>query len=171
VLSPDRHDPPQPVELTADPEFSERVVRLTITSAFGLAVIWFLSVVTVQPHPMVGWSLGLGWLLMPTILGVSLRWPRLRYALVVPSTLITIALLAICVTALPAGSRVISTGWLCITAGVLLGGLLGVWFWFRWLPVPAALFSPFSRGRWALIAVHVGLIVVGIGLLSFAATV
>jgi hypothetical protein len=49
-----------------------------------------------------------------------------------------------------------------VTAGVLLGGVLGLWFWYRLLPVPAALDDPFSRGRWTLIAVHVSLIVVGL---------
>ena len=167
-MAPDRpQNPLHPIELTTDPRFTKRVVRLTITSAFALALIWFLSTVTLQPHPMIGRGLALGWLLMPSILGLSLRWPRLRYALIVPSTLVTVALLAICMTALP-DNKVIGTGWVLITGGVLLGALLGAWFWFRWMPVPARLSDPFSQGRSALIVVHVGLIAVGVGLISFA---
>jgi hypothetical protein len=161
-------DPLQPTELTADPRFTERVVRLTITSACALALIWFLSTVTLQPHPMIGLGLALGWVLMPSVLGLSLRWPRLRYALIVPATLVTVALLAICATALPQ-NRVIASGWLLITGGVLLGALLGAWFWFRWMPVPGRFSDPFSRGRWALIVVHIGLIALGVGLIGFSA--
>jgi hypothetical protein len=58
-----------------------------------------------------------------------------------------------------------------MTAGVLFGGMLGVWFWFRWLPVPRGLHEPFSRARWGLIGVHVSLIVAGIGLVLLRAAV
>src|SRR5258705_3506204 len=104
---------------------------------------------------------------MPSILALSLRRPRLRYALILPSSLVTVALVAICVTALPEG-QVARAGWVLITTGVFLGGILGAWFWFRWLPVPAALADPFSRGRRALIASHGCLIVFppGLGCLS-----
>ena len=105
---------------------------------------------------------------MPTILGLSLRWPRFRYGLVVPATLVTGALLAICATALPENHVAVS-GWLLVTGGVLLGGVLGVWFWFRLLPVPTDLTDPFSGGRLALIVVHVGLIIIGLGLVGFVA--
>jgi hypothetical protein len=40
--------------------------------------------------------------------------------------------------------------------------LMGAWFWFRMLPVPAALDDPAAAGRWALIAMHVTLIVTGL---------
>lgn len=105
---------------------------------------------------------------MPSILGFSLRWPTLRYVLVLPSFLVSVGLLAVCAMTPPA-NRVARAGWLFITVGVLLGGLLGVWFWFRWLPVPGGLAHPFSRGRRTLIAIHVFLIVVGLALVSIAA--
>jgi hypothetical protein len=54
-----------------------------------------------------------------------------------------------------------AAGWPLMTAGVLLGGALGLWLWFRLLPVPAALDDPLAGGRWGLIAVHVVLVVVG----------
>jgi hypothetical protein len=44
--------------------------------------------------------------------------------------------------------------------------LLGLWFWYRLLPVPASLDDPFSPGRWTLIAVHIAAIVVGVVLAS-----
>lgn len=168
-MTSDQRRTPPPIEMTGDPAFGKRVLRLTIISAFALALIWFLSAVTLQTHPMIGRGLALGWLLMPSILGLSLRWPRLRYALIIPSTLISLALLAICITALPDVNKVVGSGWLLVTSGVLLGGVLGAWFWFRWLPVPRRLMDPFSRGRWALIAVHIGLIVIGLGLISSSA--
>ena len=157
------------VELTADPAFARRVVRLAVTSAFALGLIWFLSGVTLEAHRMIERGLAGGWLLMPSILGLSLRWPRLRYAIVVPSTLVSLALLAICATALPEDA-VTRSGWLLITSGVLFGAVLGAWFWFRWIPVPVGLSDPFSRGRWVLIVVHVSLIVAGITLLGLSAT-
>ena len=67
--------------------------------------------------------------------------------------------------------QVARAGWVLITTGVFLGGILGAWFWFRWLPVPAALADPFSRGRWALIAIHVCLIVFGLALVGLSAVV
>ena len=51
-----------------------------------------------------------------------------------------------------------------MTAGVLLGGFMGLWFWFRVAPVPAGLDDPTARGRWSLIALHVALIVLGLAL-------
>ncbi len=64
---------------------------------------------------------------------------------------------------------VLQTGWLLVTTGVFLGGLLGIWFWFRLIPVPAALDDPFSTGRWALIGIHVTSIVVGLALIAAGA--
>ncbi|MGZ6255705.1 MAG: hypothetical protein ACXWMB_01645, partial [Candidatus Limnocylindria bacterium] len=93
----------------------------------------------------------------------SLPRPRLRTALVLPASLVSVALLAICVAWLP-GERLAAAGWVLITAGVLLGGVLGLWLWYRLLPVPASLDDPYSQGRWGLIGLHVVLIVVGWGL-------
>jgi hypothetical protein len=141
---------------------------LAITSGFVLAFIWLLSAATLQAHPMIDGALAGGWLLMPSILALSLRWPRLRYALIVPSSFVSVALVAICATELPE-DIVAGTGWLLVTVGVLFGGVLGAWFWFRWMPVPTSLVDPFSLGRWALIAVHVSPIVAGLALISLSA--
>jgi len=154
--------------MSGDRQFARRVRRLAITSAIALGLVWRLAATTLDAHPLVEGGLAGGWLLMPSILGLSLRWPRLRYALVVPSVLVSVALLAICAAARPVNSAA-GNGWLLITAGVLLGGVLGMWFWFRWMPVPGWLAHPFSRGRWVLIAIHVSLIVVGLAVVSAAA--
>lgn len=80
-----------------------------------------------------------------------------------PSVLVSLSLLAICLTAsIP--DLAMRIGWLLLTVGIWFGGLLGVWFWFRWLPVPYVLNEPFSTARWMLILVHVALIVAGIGM-------
>jgi hypothetical protein len=63
------------------------------------------------------------------------------------------------------------TGATAYPPAMLLGGFLGIWFWFRWLSVPELLDYPFSRGRWLLIGVHVALIVTGlivVGVRAFA---
>jgi hypothetical protein len=65
------------------------------------------------------------------------------------------------------GQPIAGLGWLLVAAGLLLGDLMGGWFWFRWVPVPDALNEPFSLGRWRLIAVHVALICVGLALAAF----
>lgn len=154
-----------PVELTKDPEFARRVIRLAVTSSIALGVIWLLAIATLDAHPAVELSLGLGWLLMPLILFVSLQWPRLRYALAIPSVLVAAPLLIISGSDLPA-DQVARSGWILLTVGILIGGVLGVWFWFRWFPVPASLHTPFSPPRWALIGVHVALIVLGVILVT-----
>lgn len=135
-----------------------------------LGLVWFLSRATLDIHPAIGVGLAMGWVLMPTFLGLSLRWPGVRYALVIPSSLVSVSLFAICLTALPEDGGA-SAGWLLIAAGVLFGGVLGIWFWYRRFPVPNGLQDPFSSGRWALIAVHVGLIVVGLALVSLSALI
>ena len=155
------------VELTADPRFARRIIRLALTSASALGLIWWLSATKLHAHEAVSIALAVGWLLMPLVLVLSLRWPKLRYALVVPSFLVGLALLAVCTSALPE-ERVASAGWLLITGGVLLGGVLGAWFWFRWLPVPARLVDPFSPGRWVLVATHVSLITAGLALVGLS---
>ena len=53
-----------------------------------------------------------------------------------------------------------------VTAGILLGSVLGLWFWYRLLPVPSALDDPFSPGRWTLIGIHIAMIVLGLMLAS-----
>lgn len=153
------------VELSDDRRMAGRVRRLAGTAVVALGLIWWLAVSTLEAPPLIGVSLLLGWASMPTILMLSLARPRLRYALVIPSSLVGIPLIGICALFLPA-SPMAAAGWLLIAAGILLGSALGLWFWYRVLPVPRGLDDPFSAGRIALIGVHVALIVVGAGLAS-----
>ena len=156
-----------PLELSDDPRFARRIVRLAVTSMIMLGVIFALALNTPHPARSVVIALALGWMLMPTLLLTSLRWPRVRYGLLVPSTLVSLSLVAISVNQ---SSQDLMTwaGWWSLTFGVLLGGLMGVWFWFRWLPVPVLFHDPFSRARWALIVLHVALVVIGAGLVKAA---
>jgi len=159
----------RPIELTAHPRFAPRVKRLAATSAVALGLVWGLAVTTLSAPPLVLASLAAGWVLMPTMLFASLARPRLRLGLPVPASLVGVALLAISAFWLPS-DRIAATGWPLITFGVALGGVLGMWFWFRLAPVPAGLDDPYSPGRWALIGIHVGLIVVGLALAATALT-
>jgi hypothetical protein len=155
------------VEMTSDPAFLERVRRLATVSTIALGVMWALAFRTLQAHSAIHLTLLAGWVLMPTVLRVSVQRPRIRLLVAVPATLVGAALVAICVTALPA-DRVARVGWVAATAGILLGGVLGAWFWYRWLPVPAFLDDPYSRGRWLLIGAHVALVVAGLALVALA---
>jgi len=152
------------VEMTADRAFARRVTRLAFTSAVALGVVWALALRAGQARPTIGWLLAGGWLLMPTVLFASLGRPLLRYALVVPATLVSVALVALSVAVIPAipVGGMAAVGWVLVTCGVLVGGTLGLWFWFRLMPVPAALNDPFSRWRWALVGIHVMLVVSGL---------
>jgi hypothetical protein len=157
---------PVPIELTDDARIERRVIRLAATSVIALGLLWGLATATLTIPDLVSLALVIGWIVMPITLLSSLSSPRARYLLVVPAILVTLGLLAICLTALPAAFPA-AAGWLLVTAGVVLGGLLGLWFWYRVAPVPAGLDDPYAAGRWALIAIHVALVVVG---LSMAAT-
>jgi hypothetical protein len=154
-----------PVELTTDARFAPRVKRLALTALVALGLIWWLAVSTLDAPSMVNVGLATGWILMPAILAASLARPRLRYALVVPAGLVSVSLLAISASSLPS-NIIVASGWLLITLGISLGGLMGLWFWFRLLPVPDALDDPFSSARWTLIGLHVALIVLGLALAS-----
>jgi hypothetical protein len=152
-----------PVELSADPAFARRVRRLGLVSLVALGAVWGLAVSTLDAPPLVEGALLAGWALMPATLFASLAWPMVRIGLTLPASLVTLGLLAIVIGWLPE-SPVAAAGWLLILAGVALGGAMGLWLWYRLLPVPAAFAHPFSPARWRLIGVHVALIVVGLAL-------
>ncbi|HEX6300478.1 MAG TPA: hypothetical protein VF148_08440 [Acidimicrobiia bacterium] len=154
------------IEMSDDPSFLPRVRRLSGVSSIVLGIIWLLAMRTTEPHNVIiDGALFAGWILMPTVLWTSIRRPEIRPWVFLPSTLITLGLGALCLTALPTDSQIVS-GWLLVTAGILFGGFLGGWFWFRWLPVPASLDAPFASGRWALIGAHVLMIVAGLVLVA-----
>ena len=152
-----------PVELSADPRMTRRIKRLAGVSLVALGLIWWLAAATLAAPSVVNATLAAGWALMPTILVVSLARPRLRYALVLPGTLVGSGLLAICGWWLPMEPAA-AVGWWLMAAGVLIGSGLGLWFWYRVLPVPGWLDDPFAPARWAFIGLHVGLIVVGLAM-------
>jgi len=156
-----------PVELSADRRMAARVQRLGWVSLFALGLVWWLAAISLAAAPWVLWMLAAGWALMPTTLFASLAWPRLRYALVLPASLVSVGLLAILVWWFPTDPMA-AAGWALLTVGVLLGGGMGLWFWFRIGPVPAALDDPYAPGRWALIGLHIGLIVAGWGLAALS---
>ena len=161
--------PRAPVELTGEPRFNRRVIRLATTSAVALGLIWGLEIATLQAHFSVGICLAAGWILMPALLVASLRWPVVRYGLTLPSTLVSAGLIAICLTALSPGWGLAGIGWFMTTAGVLIGDVLGLWFWLRLAPVPGPLNDPFGAGRWILVATHIFMIVAGLALVALAA--
>jgi hypothetical protein len=147
------------VELTDDRAFSQRIQRLVVISADALGEIWGLAYLQEAP----AWTqmlIGLGWVLMPVLLARSLRRPTLRYLLVLPASCVSLGLIGIVLS----GPDATRAGWILITLGVLTGGTLGMWFWYRWAPVPAGLENPFGSSRIALIAVHASLVLVGVGL-------
>jgi hypothetical protein len=143
------------------------VLRLALTSLVALGVIFALWAESRRGGVLVGVALAAGWVLMPAILLVSLRRSSARFALAVPATLVGGGLIAIS-AANSAGPPVEEMGWLLMSAGVLFGGVLGAWFWFRVLPVPRHLRDPDAPGRWLLIAIHVGLIVAGMCLVAIS---
>lgn len=156
-----------PIELTGDRRIRSRVLRLAAVSLVALGLVTGLAAATLDAPAAVVAGLALGWVLMPTVLVWSLSELRVRYLLVVPSTLVTLGLLAICLGWMPA-SALAATGWLLMTIGVGLGGVFGLWLWFRLMPVPAGLDDPLAPGRWALIGVHVGFVVIGWALAATA---
>jgi len=155
------------VEMSSDPAFLRRVRRLAIVSAIALGPMWALAVGTLEAHVAVYLALFGGWVLMPTVLGLSIRRPGVRLLVALPTTLVVAALVAICLTALPV-DRVAGAGWLTVTVGIAFGVFLGAWFWYRWLPVPASLKDPCSKGRSIFIVVHVALVVLGLLLVAVA---
>ncbi|MFM9108960.1 MAG: hypothetical protein ACKOWF_19915 [Chloroflexota bacterium] len=151
------------IELTDDRRFAGRVARLAAVSLVALGMIWRLASRGGIPEPAPTLLLA-GWIAMPCLLAASLFWPRLRPGLVAPSTLVTAGAAAAAWTA--AGPA--RAGWVLLRAGILLGDLLGLWLWLRLAPVPRAWTDPFSRRRWAVIAVHVLLVVAGMTIVAAA---
>lgn len=149
------------VEMTDSPGFAPRVRRLVWISATALGAIWAAAVTTLDAPLWVESLLAAGWALMPVLLALSLREPRVRYFVALPATLVTVALGATIVLGV-APTTLATAGWVLITAGILFGGLLGMWFWYRMIPVPAGLSDPYATGRWMLIGIHTGLILVGL---------
>lgn len=153
------------VELTEDAAFAGRVRRLARVSSVALGAIVVLAWGNLEVPWFVLAALIAGWCTMPAVLAVSVHRPRSRYLLMVPAGLVSGALLAISVAYLPSDAAA-QAGWLLITAGVLLGGTLGMWFWYRMLPVPARFEDPFGHGRMALIRVHIATVVSGMVLVA-----
>jgi hypothetical protein len=154
--------PAPPSEMSLDSRFQGRLRRLILVSSVALGVIFLLAVVTTDAGWLARGLLLGGWILMPSLLIVGLGRPWFRYLLSVPATLVSAGLLI--VTLGFNGTPQALTGWWLITAGVLFGGGLGTWFWFRLVPVPDRLTDPFATGRWALISVHVGLVLIGMAM-------
>jgi hypothetical protein len=150
-----------PVEQSADPAFARRVWRLGLVSLVAPGLIWLAALTRAPaPTPLLA-ALLAGWWLMPAVLFASIPRPPLRRLLTVPATLITVPTLAVALWWPPDGAPA-RIGWGLLAAGLLLGGVLGGWFWRRWAPVPAAFDAPFAPARWRLVALHVGLVVAGL---------
>ena len=151
------------VELTTDALFQKRVRRLVAVSAVALGLIFWLSVGDGAPLWVLA-LIGTGWILMPTFLAASLSKPSMRHLLVVPATAVGVGLIAMTLNTEGANQA----GWLLMTLGILSGGTLGAWFWYRWLPVPRLFDEPFGWPRLILLAGHIGLVLLGFGVLLTA---
>ncbi len=152
---------PHPVpalEFTHDRAFEARIRRLSVVSLVALAVIMGLAIRDDAP-PGVVLLLVAGWILMPTLLRLSLLRPGLRYGLAVPATLYAGGLTLFSLSDPPSAA-----GWWIITGALWFGALLGMWLWFRWLPVPRPLADPFGPARLALVAIHISAVLVGVAL-------
>ena len=154
-----------------NPPFSRSVVpdarikRLAIVSSVALGVIWLLAARSNDGTPAIEGALFAGWLLMPLVLASSLVRPRLLPALLLPSTLVSLGLLAISLNARESGSSD-APGWLLLLSGILLGDLLGAWLWFGVGPLPRCMRDPFGLPRSGLIGLHVALVAGGMALIA-----
>jgi hypothetical protein len=153
-----------PVEMSRDPGFTRRIKRLIAVSATALGPISFLVIFTGHADRAASGLMVAGWIAMPALLAASLRKPRWRYLLIIPAGLVSASLLTVALGY--DGATLSRIGWWVILAGVLAGGTLGGWFWYRWAPVPRSLDGPLAIGRWMLIVVHAGLVVVGVLLVA-----
>lgn len=157
---------PVPKELSTDQRFLGRLRRLVVVSSVVLGLIALFAALSTEASSLVIGLLVSGWILMPALLHAGIDRPRIRYLLALPATLVAAGLISVAVGF--AGEPAAQIGWWLITAGVLVGGSLGTWFWYRWMPVPGALQDPFSPGRLALIGVHVALVIIGVVLVIAA---
>lgn len=149
----------QSVEMTTDPRFTARIRRLIGVSTVALGSITLLVVFTADAGWLPAALMISGWVFMPALLAYSLPKPMSRYLLALPAAAASVALLLVAIES--TGSVWTRAGWWMLAIGLLTGGSLGVWFWYRWLPVPRPLDEPFSAGRWVLVSAHVGLVAVG----------
>ena len=158
-----------PVELTHDRASSVASDGWRSSARSRSGLIWALVVTSLDAPAVVDVGFAAGWLLMPSTLVASLaaadapvraRRPRVAGLARPPGGLSS----AGCPP-----TPVAATGWLAYPdGGRRLGAGLGLWFWYRLLPVPAALDDPFSAGRWALVGAHIGLVVAGAILAAIA---
>ena len=150
------------VELTHDPSFEARIRRLSVVSLIALGTITWLAIRDDASMAVV-LLLTTGWILMPPVLRASLRRPALRYGLSVPAALVAggLTLFSASATGLTATA---AAGWWMITGSLWFGALLGMWLWFRWLPVPARLNHPFGFARLVLVTMHIGGVLIGMAL-------
>ena len=151
------------LEMSGDRLFTHRVRRLVAVSVLALGVIWLLAFLDGAPVWVLAF-LAVGWILMPTVLAVSVHRPLMRYALAVPATVVPVGLAGMMTTA----SGATAAGWAVLTGGIVFGGSLGLWFWFRWLPVPRVLDDPFGWPRVSLLGVHIALVLVGAAMVTVA---
>jgi len=149
------------LEMTTDRIFGHRVRRLVVITAVGLGVLAGFAYLDGAPLWALG-MLGFGSLSVPFTLACSLRRPRARRALLVPAVAVPIGLAGVA----GAASEATAAGWIVALAGLAAGAFLGLWFWFRWLPVPWILDDPFGWPRVALVGVHIGLILAGGALIA-----
>ena len=136
-----------------------RVQRLAAVSSVALGLLWWFSL-DADGGRVATPALAAGWILMPAVLLLSLGVPRLKYALALPASLVSFA------TVLLAAATFPSAGWLLVSTGIAMGGLMGAWFWFGWAPIPGPLSKHDGRPRTLLVAVHVLLVVSGLALLA-----
>lgn len=145
-----------------DPAYARlrgRVVRLAAVSVVALGVIFALGV-EADEGALATVALATGWVLMPCVLLLSLRVPGLKFGLAIPASLVSLATGWLALRTFPA------PGWPLLSAGILMGAVMGAWFWFRWAPIPAPLLDHNGPARITLLAVHVALVVLGIGIVA-----
>lgn len=103
------------------PGFLERSQVIASLPSLGLLT---LARASLDVPPVIEVLLVSGWILMPSTLALGLIEPRARYGLVVPASLVTVGLAAICMAWLPA-DPIAAAGWLLLTTGIGLGGRPG----------------------------------------------